>query len=127
GMHAGGMDLAPGRAGFVRRMADGDPGAWDPDMLAEIRGSMRSDAAGIPLRLIYGSEHPYREVDGLLPREGHGVGLLPSLGRGGFSTVWGAAVLPYLAEELAGWPIWYADLVPHYRAVLSFMGLAAAK
>src|SRR5262249_42921181 len=52
------------------------------------------------------------------------VDLVPSFARGGFSTVWGAAVLPFRAEEIADWPIRLSDLEPHYRKVLEFTPLA---
>ena len=60
-----------------------------------------------------------------MPRECSNVGLVPSLAKGGLSNVWGAAVLPYLADELDEWPIRYEQLVPHYRAVLSLTSLSA--
>ena len=45
----------------------------------------------------------------------------PSLAVGGFSTVWGATILPFVAEDTADWPFPIAELGPHYQAVLSFM------
>jgi len=75
------------------------------------------ELGGVPLKNTFGSAFPYRDVERLLPFENHGCATRPTLARGGFSTVWGSAVLPYLAEDLADWPIAAADLAPHYRAV----------
>ncbi len=40
-----------------------------------------------------------------------------SLGFGGFSTVWGASVLPFLDNDIKDWPINRTDLESHYRSV----------
>ena len=40
---------------------------------------------------------------------------------GGLSNLWGAAVLPYSAGDIADWPIRAEDLAPHYRAVAEFL------
>jgi hypothetical protein len=52
-----------------------------------------------------------------------GVETRPSFARG-LRTVWGAAILPYRAEEIRDWPIREHELACHYRAVLEFMPLA---
>ena len=67
----------------------------------------------------------HREVAERLPFENRGSATRATLARGGFSTVWGAAVLPYLAEDLDEWPISLADLEPHYRAVTRLIDLSA--
>ncbi|MDW4549859.1 GMC oxidoreductase [Defluviimonas sp. D31] len=51
-------------------------------------------------------------------------GLRASRAAGGFSNVWGAAVLPYRQADMAGWPITADDLAPHYRAVAGFVPIA---
>lgn len=43
---------------------------------------------------------------------------------GGLSNLWGSAVLPYSAGDMAGWPITSDDLAPHYQAVAAFMPVA---
>jgi choline dehydrogenase-like flavoprotein len=53
------------------------------------------------------------------------VALVPSLAKGGFSNVWGAAMLPYLQEDIDDWPLTINDLAPHYRAATAITGLAA--
>jgi choline dehydrogenase-like flavoprotein len=39
--------------------------------------------------------------------------------------VWGSALLPYLAEDLAEWPISAEALAPHYRAVAAWLPVSA--
>lgn len=50
-----------------------------------------------------------------------GVALRSSRATGGLSNLWGAAVLPYRQQDMAGWPITADDLAPHYRAVADLM------
>ena len=122
-----GLELEPDRDALVRRMAGQDAADWDARAVSRIKENMRSGASGILLKYAYGSDFPYRETDLHAPREAKGVGLLPSLAKGGLSNVWGAAVLPYLAEEFEGWPVTREQMEPHYRAALGFMKLTATR
>lgn len=49
------------------------------------------------------------------------IGLRASHAAGGLSNLWGAAVLPNRAADIADWPITAKDLEPHYKAVAGFM------
>jgi choline dehydrogenase-like flavoprotein len=85
---------------------------------------MSAGSKGIPLKLAYGSDYPYREADVHLPADYQGVALRPSLGRGGFSAVWGAAMMPYSQRDTAAWPVTSRDLAAHYAAVAKFTGFS---
>lgn len=123
----GGVSLEPERRAQVRALAASPPEEWSADTLADIQRQTPVSLGGVPLKLAYGSDFPYRDVERLLPFENTGTATHPSLARGGFSTVWGAAALPYLPEDLADWPVSSADLAPHYRAVTDWMPLSAAR
>jgi choline dehydrogenase-like flavoprotein len=56
----------------------------------------------------------------------HGKVLL-SLARGGFSNVWGGAVLPIRREDVAGWPIRYEELQKHFSTVDEMMGMSCSE
>jgi choline dehydrogenase-like flavoprotein len=86
---------------------------------------MSAGAKGIPLKRVFGSDFPYQESERYLAADFDGVGLRASLAKGGFSNVWGAAMMPYRDEDLAGWPVKAAQLAEHYAAVLKFTGLSA--
>ncbi len=120
-----GLDLEPDRARVVSQMASVQPPAWRPEQIAKLKEGMAAGAKGIPLKLIFGSDYPYRETETHIPWQGRGVGVLPSLALGGFSTVWGAAMLPYRDADIDDWPVQNADLEKHYRAVAEFTGLVA--
>jgi choline dehydrogenase-like flavoprotein len=122
-----GLELESDRAGIVRQCAGTKPDAWNPNQIESLKGGMAADAKGVPLKLVFGSDFPYRETEEKIPWRNRGTGLKPSLALGGLSNVWGAAMLPYRDTDIAGWPVKNAELAPHYRAVTQFTGLAAQR
>jgi len=118
-----GLELEADRARIVRQFADAKPSAWPDGDRARLKGDLAAGAKGIPLKLAFGSDFPYRETETLIPWQGRGTSLRPSLALGGLSTVWGATLLPYRDADIAGWPITIAQL--HYRAAIELTGLAA--
>jgi choline dehydrogenase-like flavoprotein len=122
-----GIGLEESKLRAIEQIKATDRAAWDPNVLAAIKGSTRSSAKGIPLKYSYGSDFPYREVEEALGCRFDGVALRPSFASGGFSNVWGAAMLPYAESDLRGWPIDGAQLAPHYAAAVELTGLAARR
>ena len=122
-----GVWLEPSRAEFVAQMRRTPPDAWQPGLVARLKEGTSANTRGIPLKLVYGSDFPYRECDQHVPADYHGVALRASLARGGFTNVWGAAMMPYAGHDMAGWPIQVSDLAGHYAAVLKITGLSAAR
>ena len=119
-----GLELEPERR---RRLADLQSVAfssWDEASLSLLREGVDVSPGGIPLKLAYGSQFPYRDpIDQAIATDG--VSAKPSFARGGLSNVWGASVLPYRTEDMSDWPITAEDLAPHYRAVLKLMPFSA--
>ncbi|HEY8864985.1 MAG TPA: GMC oxidoreductase [Candidatus Dormibacteraeota bacterium] len=119
-----GLELEPDRR---RRLVDLQSVAstsWDEASLSLLREGVEVSTGGIPLKLAYGSQFPYRDpID--QPMATDGVHAKPSFARGGLSNVWGASVLPYRAEDMSEWPITIEDLAPHYRAALKLMPFSA--
>ncbi|MEO6923460.1 MAG: GMC oxidoreductase, partial [Bryocella sp.] len=70
------------------------------------------------------SDYPFRTLEGAPRIEGAGVNTHYSLGKGGFSAVWGTSIMPYAQRDIASWPVTAEELAPHYRAVLEFMPAA---
>ena len=104
-----------------------EPEEWDPALVEELRGEFLVGRDDLPPKPVLGSLHPYAPSDPSAPAEGSGVGLTPSLGRGGLSAVWGAAMLPYRDRDLVGWPLGVDELAPFYRSVLDFMPMAGRR
>lgn len=119
-----GLSLEPDRAVLVAEMGRTSPSEWTREQVARIKEGTNATAKGIPLKLLYGSDFPYRDCDEHLGLEYQGVALVPSFARGGLSTTWGAAMLPYVERDIANWPISLPELTPHYAAVLGLTGLS---
>jgi ferredoxin len=120
-----GIELEKERAQLVHQLSETKFSGWKPDQLAALQGGMAADAKGIPLKLLFGSDFPYRETEEKIPWRGRGIGFRPSLALGGLSNVWGAAMLPYRDEDISGWPVKNSELAQHYRAAAEITGLAA--
>jgi choline dehydrogenase-like flavoprotein len=122
-----GLELEPDRARIVRQCAGVDPAIWNPAQIAALKGDMAVDAKGVPVKLVFGSDFPYRETEEKIPWRNHGTGLKPSLALGGLSNVWGAAMLPHRDSDISDWPVKNEELAQHYRAVTELTGLAARR
>ena len=120
-----GLELEADRAQMVGFLASKEQSQWTAADLAPLKGNLTPTAKGLPQKLIFGSDFPYRDTKKETPWRAREVGLEPSLALGGFSNVWGAAMLPCRDADLAGWPLKTSELAPHYRAVTAFTGLAA--
>lgn len=120
-----GLELEPDPAAAIRRLGEKNPADWTAADRQLIRGNVDPSAKGIPLKLLFGSDFPYRETTDLIPWQSAGAGIQPSLALGGLSNVWGAAMLPHRDKDIEDWPIKNADLAPHYEAVTGLTALAA--
>jgi choline dehydrogenase-like flavoprotein len=115
-----GLELEPARQAQLAQLRATPTSAWTKESLGFLRDGVEVTRSGIPVKLVYGSDFPYRDPIGS-PMTADGVHAKPSFARGGLSAVWGASVLPYRAEDMSEWPITAADLAPHYRAALAMM------
>jgi choline dehydrogenase-like flavoprotein len=122
-----GLELEPDRARIVRQCAETRPAGWNSSQISTLKGGMAADATGVPLKLVFGSDFPYRETGEMIPWRNHGTGLKPSLALGGLSNTWGAAMLPYRDSDISGWPVQNSGLAQHYRAVAAITGLSAQR
>jgi choline dehydrogenase-like flavoprotein len=79
---------------------------------------------GIPVKLVHGSDFPYRDTAKHLGIELVDANPSSSLAVGGLSNVWGAALLPYLQHDISDWPITANDLASHYEAAIAITGMS---
>lgn len=115
-----GITLEPERLRDVQRYRE----TGDLKSLKNLKSGMSASAKGIPLKLSFGSDFPYREASEKLCIQENSSGALPSFALGGLSNVWGAAMLPYRDEDIGDWPIRMHDLASHYRAVTEITHLS---
>src|ERR1700761_7665275 len=119
-----GLQLEIVRRDAIRLFSVANSTTWTPAATAFLREGMNSGASGIPLKLAYGSDYPYRQVAGATSVVCDGAETRPSYARGGLSTVWGSAILPYRQSDIEDWSICIRDLEPGYRAVLQWMPIS---
>lgn len=124
-----GIDLEPETKKIVAKLRESKK--WDPLLIQKIKGEFQTESEHgqreAPVRFIYGSDYPYRDIEKHIPLKFKDVSIQPSFAKGGLSAVWGASFMPYLQQDINDWPVTIKDLEPHYRAVLEFMPVAGAK
>lgn len=122
-----GAELERPNAEALARLGAEEPGHWsESDLRLVTAGPVASQQAGLPEKRAAGSDYPFRDLgqlDGILATGVHRA--LVSGAYGGFSSVWGAQILPFPRSAFDDWPLSSADLAPHYRAVLSRIPFAA--
>jgi len=123
-LDAGGQ-LEPDIQSRIEYLGGRHPEAWSASDREGLKGPLRYNTERAPLKLAFGSDYVYRDVERLQPVVAEGVDAYRSLATGGLSMLWGASVLPYSDADFDGWPVNAADLSRHYAAVLALTGLAA--
>jgi choline dehydrogenase-like flavoprotein len=120
-----GEEIEPERAATRSRMADVEPDQWSKTDIATIQGPRHTERTE-GMRP-FGSDFLLRDPVDFFEPDGPPpwFGLRPSFALGGLSNGWGAAVLPYRAEDIQDWPLGSEDLAPHYNALGSLIPIAA--
>lgn len=119
-----GIQLEPERARLVQALSQTTPDRWAPEDIQRLKEGMEPAVSGIPRKRVFGSEYPYRDAVRHLGLACEGVSLEASLALGGFSTVWGASMLPCREGDVTDWPVSVPQLAPHYKAALELTGLS---
>jgi len=119
----GGLRLEEKQRENLERVSRLDSAEWSQEEILSIKGEMKATSAGVSEKLAYGSNYPYRDTEHIYTPN-KAIGVSPSLARGGFSNVWGGAMMPYLQEDTNEWAVKIDDLAEHYRAVIKLTGLA---
>jgi ferredoxin len=124
-----GLELEPGHRVVVERLASKSRDHWAQEDLLIVSAQPAAAAKGeFPEKRTHGSDYPFRDVGQLSPMavERGLADALISPAYGGFSSVWGAQVLPFPEQAFESWPISRAELTSHYRSVLSAIPFSAA-
>lgn len=120
-----GEDMEPASAGLRSRLGSTGPSGWAPDDVTQLTTRSSASKGKTP----FGSDVLFRDPVGFFGPAGAPpeFALKPSFAKGGLSTGWGAAILPYRAQDIDDWPLSLDDLDAHYRALSKFMPIAAGK
>ncbi len=123
-----GERLADDAAAAVERMGALQPAQWahaDRELVSVQPAALAGSA--LPEKRAYGSNHMFVDLGqqrGLaMPDGGNQAAVSGALG--GFSTVWGAQIMPFSRATFDRWPFGWDAIEPHYRAVLAEVPLAA--
>jgi choline dehydrogenase-like flavoprotein len=121
--------LEPERSAAVERLAMLDESTWDRrdvDVIS-VRGVGRRRRE-VPQKRTYGSDYPFRDLGQTTGLHGEPADTnldVVSSAYGGFTNVWGAQLMPFAPSTFDRWPISWAEMEQHYRAVLEEVPLAA--
>jgi choline dehydrogenase-like flavoprotein len=123
-----GERLGEDTAAAVRRMSTSEPAQWLPaDLDAVAAQPVALAGSALPEKRAYGSNHMFidrGQKRGLtMPERGNHAAV--SGAAGGFSTVWGAQIMPFSRATFDRWPFGWDDIESHYKAVLDEVPLAA--
>ena len=117
-----GLQLEAERKGAVDILSRSDPAAWDDQSVRLVSSQpIPSQVRGLPQKLTYGSDFPYRNVgqlDGVSAAADVNESVI-SAAYGGFSNVWGSQIMPFTASVFGTWPVSMSEMEPHYRAILA--------
>ena len=116
-----GAQLEPERRARLDALARMDPPSLR-ERIGELGPAALPANQGLPLKLAFGSAFPYA-LEEMARLQQHGTRCVESHARGGLSSVWGAAVLPFRDEDVRDWPGGLQALAPHYAAVARWMPL----
>jgi ferredoxin len=121
--------LEPERSAARARLAASPETAWDPGDVRFITARTTTRRRGeVPQKRTYGSDYPFRNLGQTtgLHGEPEDTNLdVVSSAYGGFTNVWGAQIMPFAPSTFDRWPISWAEMKQHYRAVLEEVPLAA--
>lgn len=120
-----GETLDAPRQRAVNVLHDLPPDDWPTAEYNLIRANSTFREGALPKKVHFGSNYIYADdrpfarthalVDGRVP--------YPTYAKGGFSNIWGAAVLPPAECDMADWPISRAQLEPYFRKVAQILPL----
>lgn len=118
----GGKTLEPAAAARRDALAATDPGTWTDQTRDGWMAPQYATPPGQVRR--FGSDFAMEPGASTLADLPGWMALRASRAVGGLSNLWGSAILPYAAKDMAGWPITPEEMVPHYRAVAEFLPVA---
>jgi choline dehydrogenase-like flavoprotein len=123
-----GLQLEPDRQLVIDSLANSEPHSWDQRQVEVIaQQPVKSPSGGLPQKRAYGSDFPFRDIgqlEGIRSDDGANADVI-SAAYGGFSSVWGAQVMPFAAAVFETWPLRMSDMEGHYRAILKEIPYAA--
>ncbi len=120
-----GLQLEQDKTDIIKSLQKKKYEDWSEEEIDSITGQMEAKTTGVPKKLIYGSDFPYRDTHSFSQKKLEQVNITTSLAKGGLSNVWGATLLPYRKSELdSSWHSFYDSLEKHYKLILEWLPLS---
>jgi choline dehydrogenase-like flavoprotein len=124
-----GETLDPRRQATVERLKDVPPDLWPRDDYALIKQNATVGSGELPKKVHFGSDYIYAGNRSFAPLRTlvSTRAPYPTFAKGGFSNIWGAAVLPTDACDMADWPLSRGEMEPHFRRVAQLLPICGGE
>jgi choline dehydrogenase-like flavoprotein len=119
-----GNNLPQDTTKLVESIAKIDPSQWTNSDIAILRNSFTLTKKDIPKKTLFGSRFPYQDSSFVLGPDGlpSGFHQFPSSSFGGFSRLWGAAIMRLHPADVVSWPV--KNLETYYKIVESLLPIS---
>jgi len=120
----GGAELEAERDAIRRSAARKPRTEWTREEVEALKTKVPASGE-IPLKLVHGSDYPYRPAMGAPDIRYGDMKIRASYAVGGLSNVWGAVLAPFREADISDWPVSMADMNDGYAAVLALLPVSA--
>lgn len=114
------------RQAAVAQLRELDVRAWPSEQRKLVSANATVGGGELPKKMHFGSDYIYAAERRFarVAATPAGRAPFPTFARGGFSNIWGAAVLPPDACDMADWPFPRSAMEPYFRKVAALLPLA---
>lgn len=118
-----GKELPKGINDLVKEASQTEPILWKKRTREKLSQNPTVEEKKIPKKLLYGSDYMYSDELDFLNDKNKKIDAASTYAKGGYSKIWGAAMLPADIKDLDTWPVKTRNLDKHYKRVLQEMPL----
>ena len=124
-----GESLDAERRAAVARLKEVPPDLWPPEDDTLLRHNDTFGKSDLPKKVHFGSDYIYAHDRAFAPLVtlSRGRAPYPTFAKGGFSNIWGTAVLPVHPSDMADWPVTQAAMAPHFRKVAQLLPICGGE
>jgi choline dehydrogenase-like flavoprotein len=121
-----GETLDPERQSLVEKLREIPIDLWSKEDYDRISRNSTLKSKELPKKMHFGSDYIYaahRTFAPIAPKVSGRVPF-PTFAKGGFSNIWGGAVLPVSESDMTDWPFSASELEPYFRKVAQFLPIS---
>ncbi len=113
----------------VDRLHNLAPQDWPDADYNLIRENSTFREGALPKKVHFGSDYIYANTRSFAPTRTLAGGRVayPTFAKGGFSNIWGAAVLPPADCDMADWPVSHQEMEPYFRKVAQLLPICGGE